>query len=90
MPGGVPLWPGKAPNPGGRPYGDAVHSVRSVQNKVKLQGQGFAYLHKGCTPFSPRLRSQQIFNIDTVISHDRHNGQASRIEKLLPSAHRGC
>jgi len=24
MPGGVPLWPGKAPNPGGRPYGDAA------------------------------------------------------------------
>lgn len=24
MPGGVPFWPGKAPNPGGRPNGDAV------------------------------------------------------------------
>ena len=24
IPGGEPLWPGKLPNPGGRPYGEAV------------------------------------------------------------------
>ena len=27
MPGGVPVWPGKDPNPGGRPYGDAVEVI---------------------------------------------------------------
>jgi hypothetical protein len=27
MPGGVPVWPGKPPNPVGRPKGDAVHGV---------------------------------------------------------------
>jgi hypothetical protein len=27
MPGGAPGWPGKAPNPGGRPYGDATGIV---------------------------------------------------------------
>jgi hypothetical protein len=27
MPGGEPLWPGKFPNPGGRPYGEAIWIV---------------------------------------------------------------
>ena len=49
MPGGVPLWPGKAPNPGGRPNGDAV-LVSKLEIKVKLQGRGVTHLHKDCTP----------------------------------------
>lgn len=36
MPGGVPVWPGKAPNPGGRPYGDAVDNV-TVCKHVELK-----------------------------------------------------
>lgn len=30
MPGGAPLWPGKPPNPGGRPKGAAIRKVSPV------------------------------------------------------------
>jgi hypothetical protein len=38
MPGGVPDWPGKPPNPGGRPYGDAVHFVSVCSLKARVNG----------------------------------------------------
>jgi hypothetical protein len=47
MPGGVPLWPGKAPNPGGWPNGDAVHVVNKSQIK-ELRAAGLTCLHMDC------------------------------------------
>ena len=38
MPGGVPVWPGKPPNPGGRPKGDAVQGVSTGQFEQLQRG----------------------------------------------------
>lgn len=38
MPGGEPLWPGKAPNPGGRPNGEAARDV-SLFNVKALKAE---------------------------------------------------
>jgi hypothetical protein len=47
MPGGAPLWPGKAPNPGGRLKGDAVHVVSKSQSE-ELRAAELTCLHMDC------------------------------------------
>jgi hypothetical protein len=40
MPGGEPLWPGKPPNPGGRPYGGSIEEIVSGLLTTLLLRQG--------------------------------------------------
>jgi hypothetical protein len=47
MPGGVPVWPGKPPNPGGRPNGDPRLDI-SIVEVIGASRQGASYLHKDC------------------------------------------
>lgn len=58
MPGADPAEPGKAPNPGGRPYGDSVKQNISFVLECRQQGAlgatleqvSSTYVHKDCMP----------------------------------------
>jgi hypothetical protein len=57
MPGGELLWPGKPPNPGGRPYGDSISILLVVcldKQAAAASGageeRGRTYAHRDCTP----------------------------------------